>query len=184
MSARSKALSLTYVRLCLGGILLMHGLANTFGLFGGPGLASFADEIEARMSIGADLAAYIVAFGQLTKNRVSRWTRRTALRGEKLDDNCVSRRSGSCQGKPCGRCDFTDISHERSRSWRSLSPTQGFALSPIKVLRDSVTLVRLWLVFLAYMPRRQLRRIVHNGIHKILAPGNGQAYGRRSDRKF
>jgi len=62
---RAKPLTLTFVRVALGLIALMHGLANTFGLFGGPGLEEFATQMEAKVSIAPGLTTYVVAIGEL-----------------------------------------------------------------------------------------------------------------------
>jgi putative oxidoreductase len=64
MSA-AQSLSLTFARIGLGVIAGVHGLANTFGLFGGPGIERFAADMEARMSVGAGLTSTVVAFGEL-----------------------------------------------------------------------------------------------------------------------
>jgi len=53
------------VRLVLGTVGLVHGLADTFGLFDGPGITLFIDRIAALTSAAPTLVAWAVALGQL-----------------------------------------------------------------------------------------------------------------------
>lgn len=61
----ASALASTFTRLVLGGIALAHGLANTFGLFGGPGHAKLAQDMAARIGVAPEVLAWVVSIGQL-----------------------------------------------------------------------------------------------------------------------
>jgi putative oxidoreductase len=65
MFSAAQNLTLTVIRVSLGLIALMHGLANSFGLFGGPGIERFATDMEARLAIAPGLTSFVVAFGEL-----------------------------------------------------------------------------------------------------------------------
>lgn len=65
MSTRAQAIGLTLTRWSLATVSLMHGLANTFGLFGGPGLQSFVTSMSGKVGVAPELTAYVVAIGQL-----------------------------------------------------------------------------------------------------------------------
>lgn len=65
MNASASALALTFTRLVLGGIALVHGLANAFGLFGGPGHEKLAAAIAARISAAPEVLAWVISIGQL-----------------------------------------------------------------------------------------------------------------------
>lgn len=65
MSDRFQAISLTLARWTLAVVSIMHGLANTFGLFGGPGLTQFVTAMSGRVAIAPEITAYVVAIGQL-----------------------------------------------------------------------------------------------------------------------
>ena len=65
MNASASALALTFTRLVLGGIALVHGLANAFGLFGGPGHQAMATAIGQRISMAPETLAWVISIGQL-----------------------------------------------------------------------------------------------------------------------
>lgn len=64
-SHTTQDLTLTIARVALGTIALVHGLSNTFGLFGGPGIEKFATDMEAHISVAPALTSHVVAFGEL-----------------------------------------------------------------------------------------------------------------------
>lgn len=65
MNASASALALTFTRLVLGGIAIVHGLANAFGLFGGPGHEAIAAAIGQRISMAPEVLAWVISIGQL-----------------------------------------------------------------------------------------------------------------------
>lgn len=64
MAERGKISSLTYTRMALGLISLVHGVANVFGIFGRPGLGGLASDVADHVSVAPGLIAYLVAIGQ------------------------------------------------------------------------------------------------------------------------
>jgi putative oxidoreductase len=56
---------LAYARIVLGFIVVVHGLANTFGLFGGPGIEQLAQDLSAHVSLTPSVLATIVAVAEL-----------------------------------------------------------------------------------------------------------------------
>lgn len=65
MSEQSKVYSLTATRLVLGTISFVHGLANTFGVFGGPGVDHAASELAVHLPVAPVVIAWVVALVQL-----------------------------------------------------------------------------------------------------------------------
>jgi putative oxidoreductase len=57
--------SLTFARIVLGLIVFVHGLANSFGMFGGPGVHKFAEDMATYVSTSPELLAQIIAYGQV-----------------------------------------------------------------------------------------------------------------------
>src|SRR5262245_7218150 len=69
---------LLLLRLVTGGFLLVHGLAELFGAFGGPGIAGFASELHAfglisfeplpvLVASAQSIAGFLVALGLFTR---------------------------------------------------------------------------------------------------------------------
>jgi putative oxidoreductase len=58
--------------------MFIHGLANAFGMFGGPGVHQFAAEIASYVSMSPELLAQLIAYGQLLTGlmlMLGLWTR-------------------------------------------------------------------------------------------------------------
>jgi putative oxidoreductase len=66
MSSKSEGkYSFTVARVVLGLIVFVHGLANSFGLFGGPGVHKLAADIATYVSTSPELLAALIAYGQV-----------------------------------------------------------------------------------------------------------------------
>jgi putative oxidoreductase len=57
--------SLTFVRIALGLIVFVHGLAACFGLFGGGGIDQMAADMAVQLSVAPQLLAYLVSYATL-----------------------------------------------------------------------------------------------------------------------
>ena len=62
---KARNLSLTFARIALGGIAFMHGLANAFGVMGGPGVEQAAADMAASVSSSQATVATVVAWVEL-----------------------------------------------------------------------------------------------------------------------
>ena len=58
-------LSFTFARLALGAIVLVHGVANTFGVWGGPGVDEAGKDIAAQVSVSPTSMATVVSLVEL-----------------------------------------------------------------------------------------------------------------------
>jgi putative oxidoreductase len=65
MSERTKLYGVTWNRFALATITLAHGLANSFGWFGGPGIHELSRDFARHVSMAPDLIAWIVSLGQI-----------------------------------------------------------------------------------------------------------------------
>lgn len=57
--------SVALARIVLGSVLLVHGIANTFGVWGGPALAHVSTEVAAQVSTTPDALASMAGYAQL-----------------------------------------------------------------------------------------------------------------------
>lgn len=65
MKLSPQALSLTFVRVALGVIALVHGIANTFGVWGGPGVEAVAGDVAKQVAGDSGALTTAVSVTQL-----------------------------------------------------------------------------------------------------------------------